>query len=270
LDILTHTLSGLAIGTTIAAFSQKGLGHKIRLMSIGALGGALPDIDAISLWSGFDVAIGAPLDLEASGKEIYFGKYWYSHHGFFHSITAGVLFAALTGLAVFFIKIKRNNHSSSYSLFNYFKRNALFFVAFVFAFNLHLFQDTPTPSSVWGGVRLLWPSVKYVGGTGHAWWWNNYDIFLIVLGVLLFNSVLLIIKIKTQGFKRWLSLMVLSGGILLSIIQITNRPASFYYSGHTSKYYHFEAKSKEIQEQILGKRVFIIMSNFDKKLPFYF
>jgi len=94
MDILSHTLSGIAVGTVAAAFVRKSRNSakkKALIILSGALAGAIPDIDAISLWSGFDNAIGSPLGLNYSGREIYFGKLWYSHHGMFHSLFMGLL-----------------------------------------------------------------------------------------------------------------------------------------------------------------------------------
>jgi hypothetical protein len=63
------------------------------VIGFSGLGGALPDFDAISLWSGFDKTFGKLFNLSNSGEVIYFSKFWYSHHGFLHSILASVILA---------------------------------------------------------------------------------------------------------------------------------------------------------------------------------
>ena len=68
-------------------------------------------------------------------------------------------------------------------------------------------RDRQYVDTVWNGVNFFWPSKYYIGGTGDIWWWNNYDIFLIVLSVVLTNTVILLSapligkKIKNTTFK---------------------------------------------------------------------
>lgn len=91
MDIISHTLTGVAVGTVLTTISNANWKQKGLVILAGALGGGLPDFDAISLWSKFDSTIGLAFDLKHSGKEIYFGKFWYSHHGAFHSILAPLM-----------------------------------------------------------------------------------------------------------------------------------------------------------------------------------
>lgn len=74
-DILTHTLSGVAVATCVASFMPTPQG-RWRLLLLGAVAGALPDLDALSLWSGFDHSIGAYFGL-SKGALIYTGQWWY-------------------------------------------------------------------------------------------------------------------------------------------------------------------------------------------------
>ena len=53
------TLTGVAVGTVIATVSGTSWKHKSLIVFFGGLGGALPDFDAISLWSRFDATIGS-------------------------------------------------------------------------------------------------------------------------------------------------------------------------------------------------------------------
>ncbi|MEN7551285.1 metal-dependent hydrolase [Rapidithrix thailandica] len=265
MDILTHTLSGVAAGTVVAGFSSKGFRKKTGIIALGGLGGALPDLDAFSLWSGFDTYIGKALALSHSGKEIYFSKFWYSHHGFLHSITASLLLVFLMACLVFWVK-----RNSSYNLLQSVKKKQLFYLSFVFGFLLHLLEDMPTPSSVWGGVNFFWPSREYIGGTGQIWWWNNYDIFLIVTGVIVLNCLLLVLRrfIRFDGRKFTVAVFML--GFTLALVQINTRGFDFHYTGHTPKYQEYEAKSKEIQKQLLGEKLYGWMQLFDNQLKIYF
>ena len=83
MDLLTHTLTGLAAGTVVASFA-KTKKQQWGIVLISMLGGALPDFDAISLWWDFDNTIGAFFNLSESGHDIYYGKHAYSHHGALH------------------------------------------------------------------------------------------------------------------------------------------------------------------------------------------
>jgi hypothetical protein len=94
LDILSHSLSGLALGTVLASFAQ-GPRRKLAILGIATFGGALPDLDAISMWSGFDRTFGSWFQLNQSGRFIYSAKFWYSHHAFFHSLLAPLLWLGL-------------------------------------------------------------------------------------------------------------------------------------------------------------------------------
>lgn len=274
MDILTHTISGFAIGTTVASFSNKGCVDKLKIILISGFAGALPDFDAISLWSGFDATIGDFFNLTHSGKEIYSAKFWYSHHGFLHSIFASILLAGLiVGLNyVIYPSLRKNNYS------NFIKKNNLFLIGFILGFVIHLIEDIPTPASSWGGINLFWPSKSYIGGTGDVWWWNNYDIFLIVTSVLILNSTILIIKnfihlnskFKIQIDLRKITTGVFVLGFVLVLFQVKTREFDFSYSEQKNRYQEFELKSKELQKEILGDKLYSLMEKFDNKLKFYF
>lgn len=269
MDILTHTLSGLAAGTVVAGFSDKNVWDKAKMVAVAGLAGAVPDIDAISLWSKFDSTIGRFFHLPDVGKDIYSGKWWYSHHGFFHSLFAAVLFVGLIGIFSYWISLSKRGVKRK-TLPECFRSDRWMMLAFVAGYLMHLLGDLPTPASSWGGVRLFWPSEVYVGGSGHVWWWNNYDLFLITLGVLVVNMFILLTKRKVGRKVGNVVLTVFVCGFLLSLLQINTRPYDFAYSGHTGKYQEYETQSKEIQKEILGERVFRWMEAFDRKLKVYF
>lgn len=261
MDILTHCISGAAAGTVAASFTCGKL-RRTGVIGLSALGGALPDIDAVSLWSRFDFTIGEFFGLALPGKEIYSAKLWYSHHGFFHSIAAGLFWCALF---ISLLMIFRKIFFSREPFLRF--RDCFLFSGFFCAFLLHLLCDMPTPASTWGGVRLFWPSSVYVGGTGRIWWWNNYDIFLIAAGVFITNSLFLF-RIKRS--LRLAAVTVALAGALLCLHQIPSRGFDFGYSGYAENYRRYEGISKDVQLRILGSRIFGVMARFDRALPFNF
>lgn len=269
MDILTHTTSGLAVGTVMAAFSNRGWKNKSLLILAGGFAGALPDLDAISLWSKFDATLGKFFHLSYSGREIYSAKLWYSHHGFLHSITAALFIALLVAIVRFFIHSKFRNLSFQQFVLSI-KHNQRLLLSIVFGFTLHLLEDMPTPAASWGGVNLFWPSTSYIGGTGDIWWWNNYDIYLIVAGVFLLNLFSLLLNSLFSIPIRKITSGLFILGFTSAVIQIKTRPVDFAYEGSTVRYQEFEQKSKDLQRKILGDKVFNCMERFDNSLSIYF
>lgn len=266
MDILTHTLSGIAIGTIVTSFSNKSLLNKIGVTAFAGFGAMLPDFDAISLWSKFDSTFGKLFGLEHSGKVIYFEKFWYSHHGFLHSILASIL---IMTVFVFILNLTKSK-KSKVTLIQLIKNKKLYLIGFILGFVIHLLQDMPTPYCVWGGVNFFWPSKSYLGGTGDIWWWNNYDIFLITLTVIVLNGLVHIFKNVIKAKISYLTTLIFLTGFTFSIVQIKTRNFDFNYVGHTPRYNEFENQSKEIQKRILGNRMYDFMEHFDNAIPINF
>lgn len=263
MDILTHTLSGLAAGTLMAGFSRGGWKYRSAIVLFSGLGGALPDIDAISMWSRFDSTFGWLFGLEHSGRVIYSEKFWYSHHGFMHSLMAAVLLALVIGV-LFFLFRKRGAKGS---LFRVFYDKRLLLCGFVLGFVLHLVQDMITPASSWGGVRLFFPSEVYIGGTGDIWWWNNYNLFLVVVAVLVVNLVLLLVLNLAKVKRVWrFTLGVFLVGCICFIWQVKR----IDYNFNGKRYADCEKKSKEIQRELLGERMYRGMVRFDNVMRINF
>ncbi len=269
MDILTHTLSGIAIATVVTSFSGKNFRNKLGVIAIAGFGAALPDFDAISLWSKFDLTIGKLVGLENSGKTIYFSKFWYSHHGFLHSFLAGLLIASTFILILSTIK-SRKRKPLLVSLLDTIKSYKEYLISFILGFTIHLVEDMPTPGCVWGGVNFFWPSNSYLGGTGNIWWWNNYDIFLIVIAVIILNVLLQSTEKLFTFNTRKITTIVFILGLTFSVFQIKTREFDFNYKGHTPRYEEFEKKSKELQKQILGDKIYSLMNKFDNKIPLNF
>jgi len=261
MDILTHTLSGLAVGTVMAGLSSGNWRAKSSILIFSGLGGALPDIDAMSMWSKFDATIGRFFGLEHTGKVIYSEKFWYSHHGFMHSILAAVIIALL--IACLFWLFSRKEKNSS--LLDVFRNKKFLLMGFGLGFIIHLLEDMITPSSTWGGVRLFFPFEMYIGGTGDIWWWNNYNLFLVVLSVLLINISLLFI-IRNKNLIRKFTASVFLVGCLAFIWQIK----AIDYNFNNKKFADCERKSKEIQKDLLGERMYKRMEKLDNFLLIYF
>lgn len=263
MDILTHTLSGVAVATCTAAFVPK-IRTKASLLLVGAIGGAFPDLDAISLWSRFDGIFGRLFNLDLKGSSIYGAKLWYSHHAFLHSLLGSLLFALLLVFFISFFKRKGDGIWASIC------SKSIYFVTFLFAYWSHLLGDLPTPSSVWGGIGLFWPSSDYVGGYGKVWWWNNYDIFLLIVSCITINVVILFFQKILQKKVKIIAPVVLSIFFILILIQVNTRQYDYAYNRDNSEYMQMEENSKQEQRRILGKTLYRIMEDFDKKLKFYF
>lgn len=269
MDILTHALSGVAIGTVISGLSKCRLKHRIGYIAFGGFGGILPDIDAISLWSRFDSTFGRLFRLTDSGKDIYSSKFWYSHHGFMHSIIACLLIGLILGFIIHLISARFKTIGLK-NIITSFKDYRLYLISFILGFLLHLLGDLPTPSSSWNGINMFWPSKHYIGGTGEIWWWNNYDIFLLILSTIILNlMVILIGRLMNKKILR-ITISIFLLGFISIIYQIKTRSFDFNYMGHTTKYDFYEQKSKDIQKQILGTRLYEIMVKFDNKMKINF
>lgn len=261
MDILTHTLTGFAAGTVVAGFSSKGWKDKTGIIIFSGFGGALPDIDAISMWSKFDATFGKFFGLAHPGRTIYSEKFWYSHHGFMHSVLAALLFAAVIFLLFYLVGKLRGRTT----LKKTFATRKLLLTGFVLGFLLHLVQDMITPASSWGGVRLFFPSEIYVGGTGDIWWWNNYNLFLVVVAVLVINLVLLAVLPRRVKIWKYTTTVFMIGVICFSI---GIKQIDYNFNG--KKYSECEQQSKEIQQRLLGDNLYRLMVKLDNSMKIYF
>jgi membrane-bound metal-dependent hydrolase YbcI (DUF457 family) len=264
MDLLTHIISGIAAGSVVAASIKSKTVSVPRMLAVGALGGAFPDIDAVSLWSKFDATIGQWFGLAHTGREIYFGKLWYSHHGFCHSIAAAIIVGCLPGcLACLYHRLRGQRQKGAFTRF--FKTNWPLYPVFVLGCMAHAAGDLITPASVWGGVRLFWPFPVYIGGWGNVWWWNNYDIFLIISAGALFNILLIVIAEHVRLRAGLISLTVVL--LILAGVwrQAATRQTGYAYTGHTSRYQQLERKSKQ-EQHILGTKLYRVMERFDQWL----
>ena len=260
MDILSHTFTGIAVGACVGNFVKPPASRGIFIL-IGALGGAFPDIDAISLWSKFDTTLGRWLHLAHSGEEIYCGKFWYSHHGFFHSLLAMALFGSL----FFWIPFLKNKITKKSVVL---KVHSFWALTFFLAGTFHLLEDMPTPDNIWGGVRIFFPFEVYIGGWNYIWWWNNYDLFLIILSVAL-SSTFLLFVLKNGTLRKWFSMGLFVVGIIAYCYQVHRRP-NFIVDATSKKYVSNDERSLVIQQAILPSFLFKGMQQLDQNLPLYF
>lgn len=268
MDILTHTLSGVAVATCVATFAKTKFSQKAKTIFAGALGATLPDIDAISMWSRFDSTFGKLFGLSHSGRMIYGSKLWYSHHAFFHSIIASIV------IILFFISllyvIRRIKKGDSVSFLDFCRTYSIYIIAFILGYWTHLLGDIPTPSSVWGGVGAFWPSKNYIGGTGHIWWWNNYDIFLLIVFCIIINLTVPFISKYIRSKSKVFTTSVFAITLILTLVQINTRKFDYAYEGNSTKYAEMEQNSKEEQKRILGSKLYNSMYKLDKAIRINF
>ncbi len=267
MDIVTHAVSGIAVSSVVInVVKEKQLKTTGLILLFGALGAITPDVDVISLWSGFDATFGHLFNLKTTGNQIYFSKLWYSHHGFFHSIFAALIFTGIVIGLFSFVKKKR-------TWSGFINRNISvrwYAISFFLGYLVHLFGDIPTPSSTWGGVRMLWPSSTYIGGTGDIWWWNNYDIFLLFALCAFCNIAVYVTGVFIRYKQGIIATFAWIVTVLLINIQIVSRPIDFDYSGHSPRFKEMERQSKVIQQKILGDQLFRYMTKFDNKIGLNF
>ncbi len=270
MDILTHAISGTAVAACASSFMKTNALKKTKILLVGTFGAVLPDIDAISMWSRFNSTIGALFNLPYSGREIYGMKLWYSHHAFFHSLLASLLFGVLLLASIYFIQKVLKRKNKSLSVISFIQTKGIYFIVFVLGYWAHLAGDLPTPASVWGGIAFGWPSSVYWGGSGRIWWWNNYDVFLLIL---LSTFLILFVPVLSKWIKkrvRFFSIFLLTITLMFITIQINTRQYNYAYTTDSSRYAQMEENSKKEQERILGKRLYGYMKWFDDKLKIHF
>lgn len=253
MDIMSHTLSGAAVGALAGTWGQVSTKAKWALFALGAAAGALPDIDAISGWRRFKSVIGVRLGLESTGLEIYRGKLWYSHHAFTHSLLWCVCLFAV----VFAAARLRSSTGWSFRLG----------VTASLASLAHILGDLPTPAGSWGGVALLFPSSHYIGGWGWAWWWNNYDLVLLLAGLNVSLLLLSFVGKRRVAVRAWLLAL---GFVILGLIQLASRPSLFLWERGALSYEMLEESSLETQRALLPGWLMQSMEWIDRALPMPF
>lgn len=135
-------------------------------------------------------------------------------------------------------------------MLSFIQANSIYFIVFVLGYWAHLEGDLPTPASVWGGIAFGCPFSVYWGGYGKIWWWNNYDIFLLVfLSIFLVLFVPVVSKWIKERAKLF-SVSLLAITLMLITIQINTRQYNYAYTNDSSGYAQMEENSKKEQERI--------------------
>lgn len=267
MDILSHTFSGLAIGTVAAQFTKVGKKHQLQTILFCGLAAFLPDLDVISAWCGFDDSIGQIFSLNERGVEIYHKKHWYSHHALFHSLLMSLVFTV--SVVAFQFKRIIKSCGGMQSLLQL----TLLAGSVLLSYHAHLWEDMITPFFTWGGVAYLFPSEAYWGGKGYVWWWNNYDLFLIIFSAFVAGTLILFLSWRLKRALKLLALGVLMLAITLFGYQVLQRDFDFQYygfKGHHVVWTEYETKSKMIQKEILGEKLYNLMEWIDNALPIWF
>lgn len=249
MDIMIHLLTAITAGTTIAAYKCSTVKQKIATLVVSFFAGILPDIDVISLWSGFDRTFGHWFSLADKGRDIYHATFWYSHHGFMHSLLAVVILSSL----VFAI--------SKYLFYS--PKSLWIALAFGSGYTVHLLGDMVTPGGPWGGICLFFPFKSYVGGTGSVWWWNNYDIFICALIMAITSTLLMFVSTKVT--RKILLPFVVCGFIVIAVIVCSQT-----HNYNNGTYSNNEKISIEIQKERLSPSLFNALTTFDSKIKVQF
>jgi inner membrane protein len=264
-DLITHMAAGALAGGCVALMIRGAAATLSGAVAWGAIGGALPDVDAVTRVPGFDQTIGLALGLQPGGV-IYGGSEWYSHHHFTHSLVAAVgaalLLAGLAGLE----RLVFGGTSDGRRI----RRIWLAPVCMAAGYLLHLVGDLVTPASVWGGIQLLWPAEGMVGGWGWAWWFNNYDIFLMQLVGLLAMALLSLLPRSMPVLARALPGAVLVGVLAVCFGLLRARVHDYAYTGDAPDYWALEERSLEEQRRLLPSDLYQLMHSLDDAilLPF--
>lgn len=264
MDLVINLLIGVLSGTAVAAYNMSRPAQLWKLIIIGIIGAWFPSIDEITLWSSFDAVVGTALGLTSSGTEIYFGKFWYSHQAFFHSIFSVILFSVLLALAAGWFYRYILKGASTYARAT--RYCSIYAIVFGLAYLLHLGGDLVAPGGPWGGIRLFFPFEVYIGGWGFTWWWNNYDLALILLVCSILNIAFIYIIPPLRKGMRQLPGGILILAVLLIGVQLGKRDFDFNRPGYSVR----EHASKEIQRHMLGESLFSAMEEVDETLPIYF
>jgi hypothetical protein len=264
MDVVTQILGGLCVATGVAGMCRCRPAQRVKIILAGGIGGAIPDLDTMTIWPGFDQTIGEWLHLSAPGADFYFGQAWYSHQGFFHSLLGMVLITLLLWRGISYVYARHLRKAPSVSSAFLYLRP--YFIAFGLGFGLHLLGDLFTPAGPWGGIRLFYPLDTFVGGWGKVWWWNNYDIGLIFILGMLMNLISLFFLPMLSVAGRYTPIVVFVCSLFLIGHQLNRRTFDYNRPGYMNR----EEASLTFQQQYLPSGLYHMMRTVDDHLPVYF
>ncbi len=213
---IAHLGTGLAATGIVALPVNRFLRIPFRaVIALSLITSVLPDIDGLSLFI---------------SHKIYYGKEWYSHHMFGHSLTAALVTGLVMGLIYLLLA------TTARGAVNLFRRDKVllerrtrrFAGAFLIAFTAylsHLAGDMLTPPGPWGGIALFWPDKAAYGGWDRIFWHNWYIVYM----SLLFTGIYLLVSTAAGFFSLFrfkavkrISGIVRTAALLLSIIFIAD------------------------------------------------
>jgi membrane-bound metal-dependent hydrolase YbcI (DUF457 family) len=177
MHILSHLGSGVCIGSVAACVWPRCTPRPaIATGALVGLGAMVVDLDGISL---------------LCDHRVYYGSFWYSHHGAMHSVVGTAILAVL--LTPPFAMAMRGRWRCT--------RLQAAWPWLWLGGVLHLIEDLPAPAGPWGGLMLLWPfsDVRF-GGWGWIWWMNEYLMVVLFGGAVLSCSIWLVVG---RRFEAW-------------------------------------------------------------------
>ncbi|TAE50365.1 MAG: metal-dependent hydrolase [Bacteroidetes bacterium] len=263
-DAIINLTAGVAVATTVAAQHACRPAQRIKILVSGAIGGLFPDIDSFSVWPVLFGEWGFWQHAAPAGADIYFGKSWYSHLAFMHSLLG--LFLSTGAMALLFSMLHTHVFRRSPNMISALMYLGPYTIAFALAYLLHLAGDLISPSGIWGGMALFFPAKQYVGGWGLVWWWNNYDLLVILLLCIVFNLAMTFgLPMRSEASQRPPVFMFCLALLWISL-QISRRETDFNGQNFVTN----ETLSHEFQESVLGAPVYHQMRKVDEALPFGF
>ncbi|MDX1906617.1 MAG: metal-dependent hydrolase [Bacteroidia bacterium] len=262
MDIVNNIVAGCLGASFIASATPARPARQIKIILSGIIGGIFPDIDGLSLMTSADSWCRTLLGI--SGENLYFGHHALSHLGFFHSLMGLVVCTLGAGLLTSWIYFQPMRHAASFvAAFRYL---LVYIVAFGLGYVLHLAGDLAGPAGIWGGVRLFFPYEAYVGGWGHLWWWNNYDIFLILAFACILNLGFMLRYRAGSRLLARVSALTVCLALILAVVQVVHRGEAF----NEGSFSYREEYSRQVQQQILGPGLYHWMEELDYRLPVLF
>jgi len=197
MHLISHFGSAFCVGSLLSPYSTKfGTFSRFSFPAIVATGALLPDIDGISV---------------LFNHRVYYGTYWYSHHGAVHSLS-GILFLSITFALVISVLSTR---SLQFQL----RRLGIIIASLYLGSIIHLIEDIPCPPGPWGGLMLFWPlSCHRFGGWSHIWWVNEYLIAVSFFGALSIFVIMLIFRYYSSIYLKRLEWALIPLSLLILLL----------------------------------------------------
>jgi hypothetical protein len=222
-------------------------------------GALFADIDSLSVWP-WERWLGFPLFDPDAAAQVYASHRWYAHQAFSHSLLGMFLitlsfWVASSGLhSRLFHRAPRFGSSFAYL--------APYWAGWGIGYVLHLAEDLFTPAGPWGGIALAFPSDQYIGGWGWVWWWNNYDIQLILLAAFAVHALMIFWSpVGKKGVRLFPVFVMLLASTWIGL-QIHRRHYDFNRLNFTAN----EQFSHRFAQDALGENLYQAFYALDRKV----